>query len=60
MSRDAAIQYLYDNRHAGSEWQEAGMWHAVCEVIQAGQEAFESEVACKAWLDKLLGDAKNN
>ena len=53
-----AIEYLYIHGVGSSEWQEAGMWHAVCRVIQDKRESKE------AWtteeLDELINAAEGN
>lgn len=51
----AAIEYLYDRAHSGSEWQEAGMWYAVCKVVAHPGKAFT-----ELELSHLLDDAENN
>ena len=61
MSRLECIQYLIDNGVGGSEWEEAGMWNAVQEVMGASEEAFEAPpVAVEAWLDTLIERALSN
>ena len=60
MTRLEAIQYLIQEGGCGSEWQEAGMWAAVHEVMSASESQFEGtydEVG--AWLEKLIENARN-
>lgn len=55
MTRLEAIQYLIQERCNGSEWQEAGMWSATCQVMVAEESQFEGtydEVG--AWLETLI------
>jgi hypothetical protein len=61
MSRLECIQYLIDNGVGGSEWQEAGMWNAVQEVMRRDDVFFEppAEVT-QVWMDDLIERARNN
>lgn len=61
MTRLEAIQYLIQEGCYNSEWQEAGMWNAVCEVMAATESQFEGtydEVG--TWLETLIEAARNN
>jgi hypothetical protein len=53
MDQLAAIKYLMANAVGGSEWQEAGMWNAVCRVMNDDNWTTEE-------LDKLIADAERN
>jgi hypothetical protein len=55
MNQLAAINYLVENGVGGSEWQEAGMWNAVCRVMRDADKQWTS-----AELDQLIEDAENN
>jgi len=60
MTRLEAIQHLIQEACNGSEWQEAGMWAATCEVMAASESQFEGtydEVG--AWLETLIERARN-
>jgi len=56
-SRDqlAAVKYLVSNGVGSSEWQEAGMWNAVCRVMRDADNQWETTE-----LDQLIEDAGNN
>ena len=61
MDRLACVQYLCDNGVAGSEWQEAGMWDAVQDVMSASLSAFDdTDEGVRRWLDALIERARNN
>jgi hypothetical protein len=54
MDQLAAIKYLMANAVGGSEWQEAGMWNAVCRVMNDDKQWTDSE------LNEMISDAENN
>ena len=67
MDRLDCIQYLLSNAHTGSEWEEAGMFTAIREVMSPASDAwFKSlehgvELEPKiAWLNELLEQARCN
>lgn len=49
-----AIKYLYNNDRYGNEWQGAGMWEAVCQVLKRPKKKW-----VKSELNQLLDDAEN-
>lgn len=61
MTRLEAIEYLIQEGCNNGEWQEAGMWNAVQEVMAASESQFEGtydEVGI--WLETLIERARNN
>jgi hypothetical protein len=65
MDRLECIQYLLDNACTGSEWEEAGMFTAIREVMSPrsghhfgpGGSGDDEKVA---WLNDLLEQARSN
>ena len=55
MDQLAAVKYLVENGVGGSEWEEAGMWNAVCRVMRDADKQWD-----KPELDQLIEDAQNN
>ena len=69
MDRLECIQYLLDNAHTGSEWEEAGMFTAIREVMSPAADTWfkpstpEHGVELEpkiAWLNELLEQARSN
>lgn len=54
MNKMEALKYLIKHRMDYGEWGEAGMYHALKEVIESEKEEFTKEE-----LNKLLYDAEN-
>ena len=64
MDRFECIQYLIDRACTGSEWQEAGMFLAIQEVMSPASEDKFGPLGLGrdekvAWLEDLLGQARN-
>jgi hypothetical protein len=63
MNRLDCVKYLVHNAARGSEWQEAGMFDAVCRVMNEDEKTFgplgltdEEKIA---WLEDLIETARN-
>jgi hypothetical protein len=54
MDKLEAIKYLIEHEFNGDEWQEAGMYHAIKEVIE-----FKGFIS-NNHLDRLLKQVENN
>lgn len=52
MTKEKAIEYLIANEICSSEWAEAGMYHAIKEVVLSKATCFT-----KRYLDSLLKTA---
>lgn len=55
LSKMEAIEYLVKNAVRGSEWQEAGMFHAVMNVVNS-----KSQIFTIGLLKKLIEIAEKN
>lgn len=53
MTIEEAIKYLIKHSVYGNEWQGAGMWEAVEELMKSGKKVTQS------YLDKLLKEAED-